>query len=91
MIDDETNEFRELEIGEEAEGDDLVLEEDEVEFIHGSCGDIEAIFAYQEGKETRIGIIHEGKLLVAANMSPSCLVGVLNLFGQRHNDNMMKR
>lgn len=88
IVEDGTNEFRELEEGEEA-GDNLVLEEDEVELISGSCGDIEAVFAYKEGKETRFGVVHEGKLLVSANLSHSCVTAVLNLFGRRHNENQL--
>ena len=91
-----TDEFREMTDDEKGDGeaynpDNLELDEDEVEFIHGSCGDIDAIFAYREGEETRLGIVHEGKVLVQANLSPSCVTALLNLIGRRHDDNMLKK
>jgi hypothetical protein len=99
VVFDETNEFREMTdedrsvLGTDASStldDVLILEEDEVEFLHGSCGDIQAIFAYAEGNETRIGIISEDKLLISANISDSCVTGLLNLLGRRHNSNMFR-
>ena len=90
VIESETNEFREMEEGEEA-GGNLVIEEDEVAFLDGSCGSIEAIVAYQEGDETHIGVISEGELLVSGNIDANSIVRLLSLIGQRHNDNMLSK
>ncbi len=84
IIDKETNEFRESEEVEEWDKFETV-EEREVEFMSGSRGDIEAVYAYREGDEARIGIVHEGKVLVQANISRNNVIGLMGLLAKIHN------
>lgn len=88
VIEDETNEFREM-VDDEEEGNNIIVEENEIEFLDG---DIQAIFVYNRGdKVTRIGIISDDKLLVAGDLNSNAVTALYNLFGRRHNDNLFNR
>lgn len=90
IVNTEDNSFQEWskDIEEEmTEGEFFLLEDDEVEFVQGSIGDIRAIFAYQEGKETRIGIVdNDDEVLIQANISGGTLSGLRHLLNRRHNE-----